>query len=101
MIQCTQEEIAGFLDLSVDTLQRDKKFCGIYETKKKTGKMSLRRKQYELAMSGDKTLLIWLGKQYLEQSDKQGIEHSGLIETTAVINIKPIQKNGNDTKKST
>lgn len=30
-IMCTQEEIASFLGCSVDTLQRDEKFCGIYK----------------------------------------------------------------------
>ena len=31
--------------------------------------MSLRRKQYELALEGDRTMLIWLGKQHLGQSE--------------------------------
>ena len=30
-IQCTQEEIASFLNLSVRTLQRDEEFCRIYK----------------------------------------------------------------------
>ena len=29
-IQCTQEEIASFLGVSVRTLQRDEEFCRIY-----------------------------------------------------------------------
>lgn len=33
------------------------------------GRMSLRREQYKLAISGDRTMLIWLGKQHLGQSD--------------------------------
>jgi len=38
-------------------------------TKKK--KKELEDKQWEVAMSGDTKMLIWLGKQYLAQSDKQ------------------------------
>lgn len=75
-IHCTHEEIASFLEISVDTLHRAAKrdlelsFAEYYEEKKRLGAISLRRKQYELAMSGDRTLLIWLGKQLLKQSDK-------------------------------
>jgi hypothetical protein len=31
---------------------------------------SLKRKQFQVAMRGNPALLIWLGKQYLGQSDK-------------------------------
>lgn len=75
-IMCTQEEIAAHLDLSVDTLQRDATFCGIYKKGLERGKMSLRRKQYTMAETNP-TMAIWLGKQYLNQKDKQDIEHSG------------------------
>lgn len=34
------------------------------------GKTSLRRLQFELARKGNATMLIWLGKQYLGQTDK-------------------------------
>ena len=74
-IMATQEEIASFLGLSVDTLQRDKKFCGIYKSGLDNGKMSLRRKQFGLA-DKNATMGIWLGKQYLDQHDKQEIEHT-------------------------
>lgn len=33
-------------------------------------KVNLFAKQYEIAMEGNVTLLIWLGKQYLGQTDK-------------------------------
>lgn len=34
------------------------------------GKMSLRRKQFQLAQKGDRQMLIWLGKNTLDQRDK-------------------------------
>ena len=38
-------------------------------------RMKLRRLQWESAEDGNVTMLIWLGKQELGQSDKQEIEH--------------------------
>ena len=73
-IQCTQEEIANFLNISVRTLQRDKEFCRIYKKGIDNGKMSLRRIQYKLAEKNT-SMAIWLGKQYLGQKDF--IENSG------------------------
>lgn len=73
LIQCTQKEIASVLGVSVDTLQRDEEFCGIYKKGQEEGKMSLRRLQWKAAQSGNVTMLIWLGKQYLGQTDKQEI----------------------------
>ena len=73
-IQCTQEEIASFLNLSVRTLQRDEEFCRLYKKGQENGKMSLRRMQYKLAEKNP-TMAIWLGKQYLHQRDNIEVEH--------------------------
>ena len=67
-IQCTQEEIANFLDLSVRTLQRDEEFCRLYKKGQDNGKMSLRRYQFKLAEKNT-SMAIFLGKQYLGQKD--------------------------------
>ena len=74
-IQCTQQEIASFLGCSVDTLQRDETFCGLYKKGQENGKMSLRRMQYKLAEKNP-TMAIWLGKQYLGQRDNVEVEHN-------------------------
>lgn len=74
--QCTLTEIAGVLDVSMDTVERwclrtyKTNFAEVYKLKSAGGKMSVRRKQFEVAMSGNPTLLVWLGKQYLGQADK-------------------------------
>lgn len=81
-IQCTQQEIASFLGCSVDTLQRDETFCGLYKKGQENGKMSLRRIQYKLAEKNP-TMAIWLGKQYLKQRDNIEVEHNaqnGILE---------------------
>lgn len=75
-IQCTKVEICDVIGISDDTLSRRCKsehnmtYAEYSEQKGSSGRISLRRKQYELAMSGDRVMLIWLGKQYLKQSEK-------------------------------
>jgi hypothetical protein len=75
-LQCTLIEIAGWFNCSIDTIENKVKeahsvtFSEYYAQKRSGGKVSLRRKQFETAMSGNPTMLIWLGKQYLAQSDK-------------------------------
>lgn len=82
-IQCTEEEIAQFLRISVDTLalrcQEDHgmNFPEYFAQKRGVGKVSLRRSQWKLAQEGNPTMNIWLGKQYLGQSDKQSTYLSG------------------------
>ena len=38
-----------------------------------SGIISLRRKQFEVANGGSVPMLIWLGKQYLNQKDKSEV----------------------------
>jgi hypothetical protein len=74
--QCTLEEIASWYLCSGDTIERavrryyKKDFAEVFAAKRKRGRVSLRRKQYQLAMTGNCTMLIWLGKQMLKQTDK-------------------------------
>ena len=74
-IQCTLTEIAGFFDCSEDTIEN---WCkrtfkaGFSETYKKysvSGRISLRRSQFKLAEKST-AMSIWLGKQYLGQTEK-------------------------------
>ena len=82
MIQCTQEELAEVLGISVRTLQRDKEFCRVFKKGIESGKSSLRRLQWKTAEAGNATMQIWLGKQYLRQTDKQELGVSGELEIT-------------------
>ena len=87
-IHCTAEEIAGYLEISADTLsracQREHKmdFAEYSAEKRQAGKISLRRRQFQAAESGNITMLIWLGKQWLGQADKseQWIESKTKLE---------------------
>lgn len=84
-IQCTQEEIASFLGVSVRTLQRDEEFCRIYKKGQENGKMSLRRIQYKLAEKNT-SMAIFLGKQYLGQRDNIEVQSSQLDKVSELLN---------------
>ncbi len=68
-IQCSYEEMAAVLDCDESTLT--KRFSQVIQKGRSNGRMSLKRKQYTMAMGGNITMLIWLGKQYLGQRDKR------------------------------
>jgi hypothetical protein len=87
-IQCTGEEIAGVIGCDYDTLatacKREKHtaFSDYFKQKASNGKMSLRRTQYTTAMEGNPTMLVWLGKNWLGQTDKM---------ETAISSLPPIE----------
>ena len=74
-IQCTEEEICNVLDVSEKTLISwcnevyGESFSKVFRQKRDLGKTSLRRNQWKLAEKGNSTMLIWLGKQILKQSE--------------------------------
>lgn len=82
-IHCTGEEIASIMRVSYDTLERRIKeryaisFAEYFAQRSSHGKKSLRRRQYTMAMEGNPTMLIWIGKNWLKQTD--AVEHSGNV----------------------
>ena len=77
-LHCTYEEMASLFECSFDTIKRrmddeSSEFCVAYKRGSAIGKKSLRRKQAEVAESGNPTMLIWLGKQLLGQRDKMDV----------------------------
>lgn len=73
-IQCTHAEIAATLGVSIDTLQRNKDYAAVVKRGAEGGRKSLRRMQFESANRGNVVMQIWLGKQYLGQTDHQVTE---------------------------
>lgn len=84
-INCSYEEMAAVLRCSEDTLQR--RYAAVIKEGRSTGRMSLKRKQWEMAMGGNITMLIWLGKQLLGQTDKR--EYEVQAQTKSEVEIKP------------
>lgn len=64
----TVAEIAAILECSKDTLER--RFAAPIKDGREHMTGSLKRKQFVVAMKGNVGMLIWLGKQYLGQTDK-------------------------------
>ena len=73
-LQCTQEEICGWFDVSDKTLEHwvkreyGRNYSEVYAEKRGIGKISLRRAQFRLAEKSA-AMAIFLGKNYLGQKD--------------------------------
>lgn len=67
-IGCKTTDISRIVGVSVDTL--DRRFAAEMEKGRANLRTSLRRWQLEAAKKGNVAMLIWLGKQYLEQTEK-------------------------------
>lgn len=89
-LQCTLEEIAGWFDCCEDTIENwckstyKRNFSEVYAQKRGKGKISLRRAQFRLAET-NASMAIWLGKQYLGQTDEKKevaveVQDSGFLE---------------------
>lgn len=93
-ICATEEEIADWFDMCVDTLSTrcqenyDMTFSEVYKKFSGEGKISLRRKQLQVAMDGSVPMLIWLGKQLLGQKD------SAMVNNTILNRNSQICKDG-------
>ena len=87
------DEIATFFGCAKSTIAE--RYHAEYDRGREIGKMNIRRKQYQVAMGTPGSLdpisgalipavlpsvamLIWLGKQWLGQADKQEVQHSTL-----------------------
>jgi hypothetical protein len=65
---CNNQEICTWFDIPKDTLQYT--FSEVIEKGREDIKLRLRRAQLDLAINGrNPTMLIWLGKQMLGQTD--------------------------------
>jgi hypothetical protein len=82
-LQCTLSEIASFFTCSEDTIERwckrelNLSFADAFKMYSVNGKISLRRWQFKMA-EHNVTMAIWLGKQWLGQTDKREIAVSDI-----------------------
>ena len=84
-LQCSKEEICGFLEVSDKTLDRwiretyfddegnPLHFSDVFKLKRSSGKIALRRYQFQQAKHSA-SMAIWLGKNWLGQSDSAAVD---------------------------
>lgn len=112
-IFCTREEVCSVMSVSEKTLNRlinkyfhdevapDKPksekitFSDAFDYYSAPGRMSLRREQFRVAMDGDRQMLLWLGKQYLNQSEKAVVKQETKTEATIRKEATDIDKYAN------
>jgi len=82
---CSGMEISGYLGCTENTIydrcKKDKgREFGEYKAlKRSSGYSKLRTAQLDKALSGDTTMQIWLGKNWLSQTDRQQIQQDTTI----------------------
>ena len=94
LILWTDEECIAFeMGISVDTLYRrikeryDLTYAEYRDIKRDRLNRNLRKKQYDTAMEGNPTMLIWLGKNNLGQADKVHSTHDGNVDFKLAYNL--------------
>ena len=107
---CNCKEIVSVLNsfdvnCSYDTVERRVKeqfnmtFAEYVKQKQMAfAKPKLRKAQFDCALGGNATMLIWLGKQYLEQVEKQEINFTGNMSAEISEKINQIKAKYNDKK---
>ena len=107
---CNCKEIVSVLNsfdinCSYDTVERRVKeqfgvtFAEYVEQKQMAfAKPKLRKAQFDCALGGNATMLIWLGKQYLGQTEKQEINFTGDMSAEISAKIEEIKAKYNDKK---
>lgn len=80
------DEIGAFCDVSHDTITR--RFADALEKGRQLCNASLRRKQVEMALEGNATMLVWLGKNRLDQTDVTRQEITGRDGSDIVVHVR-------------
>lgn len=101
-LQCTEPEFCGFFEVTDKTLnswckrEYGMSFSEIFAQKRSLGKISLRRYQFQQAEKSA-TMAIWLGKQWLGQTDKVAVQTVEEQETDPLtVALETLESMGSD-----
>ena len=92
IMQCTDEELAAFFNVSWRTIERRRqisKYREAMDRGRARGKVSLRRSLWKLAYAGNPAANIFLAKNLLGYRDHGAIEHTGPAGGPIQIAVKP------------
>lgn len=102
-LQCTQEEICGWFDVTDKTLDRwcrdnydGKGFSEVFAVKRGAGKIALRRNMMQLAQKSA-IMAIFLAKNWLGMSDNVEIK----ADTSLMQSLLDVMKGNNDVQPET
>lgn len=79
---CLGTEVAARFNMHPDTFYRrvEEKFgmgfTAYQQIKRCDGMANIKHKQYQKALTGDNTMLVWVGKTYLGQKEEQNVSAS-------------------------
>ena len=82
---CTNTEIASFFGCSSDLIE--KSYSENLTKGRDSGKIRLRKLQWNAAEKGNVTMLIWLGKQVLGQAEKQEVKWENPVDGVEFIDV--------------
>lgn len=94
---CTKKEICAVLDVTDKTLDNWCKrtynlpYMEVYQQKSSNGKIRLRRYQLQLAEKSA-AMAIWLGKQWLGQTDKAVVQVQELEKDPLSLALEALEK---------
>lgn len=90
-LMCTEDEICDVMGCAKETLRNN--YGEQLRAGRNVAKSSLRRAQFKAAIiDRNPTMLVWLGKQHLEQRDMQSHELSGKVATESRIDQQTIDE---------
>lgn len=86
-LQCTKEDIAGFFDVSEDTIERfckreyKESFAAVFSKKRRIGLVSLRKSGFDLARK-NAAVHIFYAKNFLGMTDNYANTTAGIEDLT-------------------
>ncbi len=94
MLGATAAEMAAWFGCGLRTIERrmgsaDGEFRRAYDKGFGRLKISLRRQQIEAAKAGNTAMLIWLGKQLLDQADKREVREEATVTQRGTLALTP------------